>query len=327
MPQTASGLTFFEEEFETGVIMGLAQETDGFNAASRNTIVLDTGADKGLLPKRTLLQALSTSALIQTRDPQGTGTLVPVVPQDTTQGSVKVFHGAPIIWRRQDWEDTGLGTETGTRYAGVNMAMALAERWLNAGIAALTGAIGSIGATAQVIAPSPATFDYGLLNQGKGKMGDRMQTLAMTVGHSKAFTDLMGQAFTSQQVAFQLGNSAITTGSLGAPLGLPMLVTDAPPLVNATRFSTLLLVPGAVTVSRGPTSRVFSFITGDGATTPENQTWLLTEEGSFEIKVAGVSWTGAAKPSDADLANAANWTAIGQESTVKQGPGIEIETD
>lgn len=329
MPQSASGLTFYEEDFDTGVYQALRQQAALFNAASRGTIVLEPGARKGRKPKRTFFQELDS--LIQTRDPSGTGTVAPVEVQNTEHGSIKVFITAPLKFRSQDWVDTGLSNQTGTRLYGTNYGNALARRYINSALAALVGGIQAVGAGAIHDFSGSGTMDYGQLNQGAGKFGDARQSLVGMAGYSKVFTDLLGQAFSSQQVAFQLGTSTIYNGSLPT-MGLHIIQSDAPPLLESgspDNYWTALLVPGAVTIKTGPSRQVFSFIAGDGDTTPENQTWLLSTETEFEIILKGVSWTGAGdNPNDAALATVGNWTqktkAGGTE--VKNGPGILLKS-
>lgn len=329
MPTTVSGLTFYEEQFETGLYQGLTQAVDGFNASSGGAITLTNGAAKGRRPTSTFFQ--HTAGLLQTRDPSGTGTLSPVKVGNAEHKSIKTFHAAPMTFTSQDWEDMGMSDETGTRLFGVMYGESLAQHLLNSAVSALVGSIQAIGATAVHDHSGTGSFDYGVLNAALGKMGDRRQMIRTLVAYSKPLTDLLGQAFTSQQVAFQLGSATIYNGSLPT-LGLAVVNTDAPPLFidlsTADNYWTLALVPGAIQLKTGPSRRIFNVITGTAAATPENHTWLLSVESSFEIKVRGVSYTGAGdNPNNAALATAGNWTHVtGDSADVKNGPGIAIKT-
>lgn len=331
MPTTVSGLTFYEEEFETGMYQGLTQKVDGFNASSGGAIQLTVGARKGRNPKHTFFQ--SPAGLIQRRDPTSVGTIVPVVMGNAEKSTIKVFSAAPMHWRSQDWEDQGMSDAMGSNLFGIAYGEALAEQYLNTAVSALVGAIGEIGATAIHDVAGGATFDYGVLNTALGKFGDRRPAIRTLVAYSKPLTDLLGQAFTSQQVAFQLGSATIYNGSLPT-IGLQTVNTDAPPLFTSTttdgdEYWTLALQQGAVRLATGPSRTVFGLVTGTVGATPENQTWLLSVEYSFEIEVMGVSYTGgsvAVNPNDAALADPANWTDV-TNGSVKHGPGIAIKTD
>jgi hypothetical protein len=328
MPTTVSGLTFYEEQFETGLYQGLTQAVDGFNAASGGAIMLANGAAKGRKPLQTFFQ--HQAGLMQSRDPSGTGTLTPVKVGNAEHASIKAFDAAPMTFTSQDWEDMGMSDTTGTFLYGVMYGESLAERLLNAAISALIGATQAIGATAVHDYSGTGALDYGVLNTALGKMGDRRQSLRTLVAYSKPLTDLIGQAFTSQQVAFQLGSATIYSGAMPT-LGLGVVNTDAPPLFvdlsGTDHYWTLALVPGAISLKTGPSRRIFNVITGSATATPENHTWLLSIESSFEIKVRGVSYTGAALPNNAALATSGNWTHVtGSAAQVKNGPGIAIKT-
>lgn len=330
MPTTVSGLTFYEDEFETGMYQGLTQAVDGFNASSGGAIQLTVGARKGRAPKHTFFR--SPSGLIQRRDPTSTGTLAPVVMGNAEKSTIKIFSAAPMHWRSQDWEDQGMSDAMGSNLFGIAYGEALAEQYMNSAVAALIGAISEIGATAIEDVSGTGTLDYGVLNSAMWKMGDRKAALRTMVAYSAPLRDLMGQMFTSQQVAFQLGQTTIYNGSPVASLGLQVVNTDAPPLfVNNTgtdHYWTLALREGAVKLKTGPTRTVFGLVTGTVGATPENQTWLLSVEYSFELEVEGVSYTGGSvsvNPNDAALADAANWTDV-TGGSVKHGPGIAIKS-
>lgn len=327
MPTTVSGLTFYEEQFETGLYQGLTQAVNAFNGASGGAMILTSGAAKGRLPVETFFQA--QAGLVQARNPSGTSNLTPTKFQNAEHGSVKVFDSAPMVFSAQDWEDSGLSQEVSSYLFGVNYGENMAIRMVNSGIAALVGALLELGAVATHDVSATGAFDYGVLSRGLGKFGDRRQALRTLVAHSIPLTDLAGQAFTSQQVAFQLGTTTIYNGGMPS-LGLGVVNTDSASLLidnsNVDFYRTLALVPGALMIKTGPSRQVFSFVPGTAAATPENQTWLLSVESSFEIKVKGVSFGGSALPNDAALALAANWDDVTSAAggDVKNGPGVMI---
>lgn len=328
MPTTAGGLIFYEEQFETGLWQGFTQFTDAFNDASANALILGDGARKGRRPKEAYLDEIQ--GLIQRRDPSGNGNLTVASFGDHEQASIKIFRSAPLKLTRQDWIDKGLATETGTRIFGEQFGRGQARDYLNTALAGLVGAIGSIGASAVLDVTATSTMDFPTLNLGLGKFGDARQAIRAMVSYSKVLTDLLGQGLTSQTIAFQVGQTTIYNGAIPA-MGLKEIVSDAPPLfVDNTdptpdNYYTLLLVPQAVKVSTGPSNQVFAFVTGDGNTTPENHKYLLTIEYEYEIKVKGVSYTGAAdNPTNAQLATAANWTMVATDR--KLGPGVLIKS-
>lgn len=325
---TASGMTFYEEQFETGVWLGLTQFIDAFNGASANTIVLDAGARKGRHPSSTVID--DVSGLIQRRNPSGTGTLTPTTFGNSEHKAIKIFRSAPLNLTSQDWVDMGLDTEDGTRLFGEQFGQAQAQDYLNTVLAALVGAITAVGANAilDITGETTKVLTFDALNRGLFKLGDRRQAVRALVAHSKPMRDLIGTAFSSQAIAFQVGNTVIANGGIPS-FGLQQVMTDAAPLVNLNgsatdTYNVLGLVPLAARVRTGPSRQQVSPITGTAAAAPENQMTRLSIEYEFEIEVKGVSYTNAGdNPTDASLASSGNWTLIA--SGEKLGPGVLIE--
>lgn len=335
MGLTAGGLTFYEDQFETGVWFGLTQNLNVFNQFSGNTIVLQGGARKGRKPENTFYDDIA--GLVQRRDPSGTGTLTPAVLADSAHRSIKLFRSAPLELTRQAFIDRGFDTPDGTRLYGQQLGEQMRLNFLNTGISALVGALTAVGSNAiHDISTTPGeagVISHGVLNTALGKFGDARQNIRSLVTHSVPLTTLVGGAIASQAIAFQMGGVAIMNGMVPT-FNLQTVITDSPalevdiaPSTSETDYSTLLLVPGALTVKTGLSNAVFSFITGASGATPENQKWLLSTEWEFEITIKGVSYkSGSAdNPTDAALASSANWDF--PMSSHKLGPGILLKTD
>ena len=269
-PTTSSGLTFYEEEAETGLWLGLTQFSNAFNANSGGTIVLQTGARKGYIPAHTVMDDIS--GLIQSRDPSATGNKTPVNFANSEHKAIKVFSTSPLVFRRQDWIDSGLDSATGTRLFFEMLGQAQAQQYLNSALSALVGSIGAIGTTAIHDISGSKNADYTELNIAMGLMGDRRQGIRGLAMYSTALRDLIGEAYASQQIAFQVGGVTINNGSIPT-MGLRQIVTDAPPLTivntGADFYWSLLLVPSAVIIKTGPSHSVFEFQPGTPTSTPD----------------------------------------------------------
>lgn len=324
---TAGGMTFYEEQFESGRWEGLTQFIDAFNGASQNTIMLSAGARKGRKPTSTFID--DVSGLIQRRDPSGTGTLTPKTFGNSEHASIKLFRGAPMNITFQEWVDMGLSTEEGTRLYGVQFGEAQAQDFLNSALSALVGAITAIGADAilDITGESTKTANFDALNRLLFKLGDRRQAVRALFAHSKAFRDLIGTAFSNQAVAFQVGNTTIANGAIPS-FGLQQVMSDADPLVNLNgsltdTYNTLALVAGAASVKTGPVRNQSGPILGSASAAPENQMFRLSIEYEFEITIKGVSYTsGTMNPNNATLATAGSWTLVSSDR--KLGPGVKL---
>jgi hypothetical protein len=338
MGTTAGGLTFYDEQFETGVWLGLTQFLDAFNAASAGTISLTSGARKGRKPVEAFWDDIA--GLVQRRAPSGTSTLTPGAFADSEHRSIKLFRSAPVTMTRQAFIDRGMDTAEGTRLYGQQLGQAQAQNYLNTAISALVGGITAVGSTAiSDLSTSPAgsaTLTHGALNTALGKFGDQRSALRAMVVPSVPLTGLIGQAFSQQVIAFQVGGTTIANGMIPT-LGLRTINTDSSALEEAessslgstaaTNYNTLLLAPGAIQVKTGLSNSAFGFITGDGSTTSENQKWLLSTEWEFEITLKGVSYKSGSddNPTDAQLAAGSNWELVASDR--KLGPGVLVKTD
>lgn len=326
---TVSGMTFYEEQLETGIYEGLTVAVDAFNASSGNALLLEVGARKGRKPVRTFIEGVS--GLIQRRDPSSdSDTLTPTTFSNSEHRAIKIFRSAPFNLRRQDWVDMGLDSEEGTRLFGIQFGQLQVLDYLQAVASALVGAITAIGATAilDITGETVKTANFDALNRASFKLGDFRSALRTIVAHSKFYQDLIGKALTDQVIAFQVGNTTIRDGSI-LSLGLQQVMTDVDSLVNLNgsatdTYNTLLLVAGAGRVKTGPSGSQVSPVVGTATAAPANQLTRLSIEYEYEIEIKGVSYKAASgdNPNNAALATASNWELVG--ANVKQGPGVKL---
>ena len=330
MPTTVGGLTFYEDQVETGRYLGLTQYIDAFNDSSAGAIQLIDGARKGYRPVSTFVDDVS---LVQRRDPTSTGNLTPTTFSNTEWKAVKVFHAVKHIFRRQDYIDQGLNTEAGSLWIGEQLGYKTGQTYLNSALAALVGAINGIGSTAVLDVTATSTLTFQQINAGLGKMGDMRQSIRALAMPSSAMTGMIDNGLTTQAVAFQIGQTIVYNG-LSPAMGLKTVVTDAPALIVAAsaspvlpeRYYSLALVPGAIKVKLGPASTPsLHFVTGTASASPTNEQFLFSTESEIEIEVKGVSYTAVANfPNDSDLATSGNWTLVAANR--KLGPGVAIYT-
>ncbi len=329
MATSVSGMTFYEDQFSTGNYLGTTTNADAFNGASAGAITLTPGARKGRLPKSTFLTTMA--GLIQARNPDdASGTLTPVKSSNAEKTDVKLFRVAIMDMYRQDWVDAGLDTESGTRNFGQQFAELQLLDYLSAVAAAVIGATTAIGATAKldITGETVKTLTYDALNRGLFKLGDARPNAKAVISHSKPISDLIGTAFSSQQIAFQVGGVTIANGMIPT-FGLQQVMSDVGPLVNLNgsatdTYNVLGLVAGAAMLKTGDTYTTLAPVTGTATAAPMNAMVRLRIDYEFELSIRGVSYTGAAKPNDAALATAGNWTLVGADR--KQGPGVLIIT-
>ena len=111
-------------------------------------------------------------------------------------------------------------------------------------------------------------------------------------------------------------------------MGIPVLVVDAPALVNdngsaspATTYNTFALTSDAITVEESQIPRVLT----EEKTGLDNLVLAIQSEWSYTIGFKGISYESATKnPTDSQLGTSSNWSKI--FTSKKDLPGIMIES-
>ena len=152
------------------------------------------------------------------------------------------------------------------------------------------------------------TLRISYLIEAMAAMGDA-QNLVAWVMRSPGYYALMGEQ--AGNITDRLAGATIYEGTVGT-LGLPVIVTDSPALVNAAGIGvgddsnyTLGLTAGALTVSESEPSTVLADIPLGN----ENLFVTIQGEYAFNCSVKGYSYTNTTEnPTDAALGTGGNWT-------------------
>ncbi len=146
--------------------------------------------------------------------------------------------------------------------------------------------------------------DIKTLNSLRRLMGDKSSAITTFLMPSSAYFDLSDSAITANR----LGESGLVAyGEQAGTLGRSTLVSDISGLDDGTSQWILALTAGAVELknnSRPPS--VISRNNGAG----ENHTLEWSAEGSFNLKVKGSSFVGAANATLASLGSSVNWLKV-----------------
>jgi hypothetical protein len=180
---------------------------------------------------------------------------------------------------------------------------------LDVSIAAVKAALS--GQATNYLSAVAGTATLAGMNTASAKMGDMASRLAVWVGHSKPIFDIWGTAIANGANLFTFGT--INIGS--DPFGRPIIMTDAPSLVDANGAGTgpdiasyglLGLVPGAVLVEdNGDYTANMETKNGN-----ENIIRTMQAEWSYNVSVKGFAWdktNGGKSPGTAALGTGSNW--------------------
>lgn len=314
-----SDFAVFSEWAYSGFQEALDYNIDLFNAAAAGAIVLRSKSHTGDFSDEAFWQRIS--GLVRRRNVYGSATLSEVNLAMVVDTMVKVAGGTPPVRMDPAWfewikQDPQLG---GALY-GRQLAVDMLADMLNTGIMAFVAA---------TVAEDDVYFDgtadfmtWARFNDGQALFGDRSQAIRVWIMHSAPLFKLWGNNLSNAANLFTFGTVSVKQD----PFGRPIIITDAPSLVNdgtPDTYYTLGLTPAAIVVDQNDdfTSNV------DTDNGNENIKRTVQSEWSFELGLKGYAWdktNGGKSPNDAALAMATNWDRI--VASHKDTGGVIIET-
>lgn len=283
------------------------QNVDLFNAATRNAIQLRIAGFSGDYKSKSQFENLAS--LVGNRNAASTSAATEHALAELLQIEVKVGMGTPNI----SYTNTAFDyTQRDPALAGTAFGEAMAEgamayhlnSALHSGVAAIKGTVGGNAVTYDGTA-AVASLDS--LNQGAGLFGDRRQALVCWVMHSKSQTDIYAGSLSNSNRLFEFGTVQVMDDGFGRPL----IVTDSDALhfdnAGTENYIQLGLVVGGLAVEDQGDFRTYT----DIDLSEENAKQLMKVEATFGIGIKGFTWnTAVTKPTDANLADTANWSPI-----------------
>ena len=302
-------MVVFNQQVQTVATEVVAQNVEAFNAASQGAILLGSEATIGDFVEEASYKAIAS--LVSRRDAYGTGTLTTKALQQIKDVSVKVDQTVgPVEWTAEQFRRLGKSEEEAGLIIGEQAAIGLIRDYLNVGGSSLAAAIGNQAALVNDYSAT-GTAKLVELNKAAGKFGDRQQSLAAWLMHSKVFTDLTNEAITNTSQLYSIGDIQVMQDGLGRVY----IVSDIPALsVSGTpdTYNTLGLVAGSMMVETLPLTTM---------TMPkadqQNMGVVWKGESSFTVGLKGYAWdtvNGGKSPTDAELATGSNWDKVASDN-------------
>lgn len=305
----AFDLVVFNRQVYTGMTETVDQYLDVFNAQSNNALMLaPSNSNMGDFALEASFKAIS--GLVRRRNAAASTAVTATNLQQLKKASVKVAAGTPpIVFEPGQYRWI---LEDPTRAAiviGEQLAQAMLKDELNTAITALVAAIGAQTALVNTVS---TTATLAALTGTAGKFGDRMNSIAAWIVHSKVMTDLYQNALTNSNQLFRFGDVAIREDQFGRRF----IITDSPALVKAKAegetadtYMTLGLVQQAALVEP---NNDFDATMVD-TTGKENIQRTYQAEWSYNLGLYGYTWNttaGGASPTDTALGTSTNWTKV-----------------
>lgn len=314
-----SDFAVFSEWAYSGFQEALDYNIDLFNAAAAGAIVLRSKSHVGDFSDEAFWKRIE--GLVRRRNVYGNATLAEVNLEMIVDTMVKVAGGTPPVRMDPAWfEWIQREPEEGGALYGRQLAVDMLADMLNTGIMAFVSA--SVAEADVYLDATDDFMTWATFNDAQALFGDRSQAIRVWVMHSSPLFKLWGNALANAESLFTFGTVNVKTD----PFGRPIVITDAPSLINddvPVTYYTLGLTPAAIVVDQTDdfTSNVE---TSNGN---ENIKRTVQSEWSFELGLKGYAWdktNGGKSPNDAALAVSTNWDRI--VTSHKDLGGVVVET-
>lgn len=312
-----------------GMVETLVQNTDAFNAASRNAIQLVTQRRLGDFHQETFFKNVSNLVTrrevdVSPDNPAATPTNVPIDEKISVKLNRKI---GPVDHTLDSFRKLGDSAdfEVLSFLLGEQIAKAMQVDMLDSGLYALVAAITAQSDLTHDSSGSPATtLDTLDLTYGLQKFGDAASRVSIWVMHSTPFFQLVRDQITRNIDGISSFN--IFEGN-AATMGRPVLVTDSAALLNSDTspetYITLGLTENALILEDSEEDLLHTdVITGN-----ENIVTRLQGEYAYNVQVKGAKWdvaNGGVNPSAATLGTTTNWDKV--VTSVKDMGGIAIRS-
>jgi hypothetical protein len=314
----------------SGMVETLVQNTDAFNAASRNAIRLVTARKMGDFAQESFFKNVSN--LVNRRsvndspdNPAVTSSNVPVDEMISVKLNRRI---GPIDQTFDSFRKLGENAdlEVLSMLLGEQIAKATQVDQLETGLESAVAALSNQALVFTDYGNSPqSTITTDILVQALAKFGDASNRIIMWVMHSKTFFDLVRDQISANIDGISNFNVASATP---VTLNRPVLVTDSAALqVGAspepTEYITLGLTENSVVLEDSEEE----FMYADVITGKENIVARLQGEFAYNASIKGFKWdvaNGGINPTNAALGTGTNWDAV--MDSHKDFGGIALQT-
>jgi hypothetical protein len=312
-----TNMKVFNETLRLAVIETLAQMVNKFNAASAGAIQLSTEGFSGDFLMKSMFSSLHAAQRRVDRYATNTSASATNLAQ-LQHNTVKVAGGfGPIAWEPSQLNWVGDNPELAVAVISQNMAEAIMQDMLNAGIASAVAALENLGSSVVYDTNTGRAISYNDINFAHAKFGDSSQLLVADVMDGTTYHNLIDQNLTNGNELFQAGNVTVVN-----ILNKRVVVTDAPALRESPATSTndikvLSLAAGGIVVNDA-SDLITNIETTNGS---QRIKTTMQADYTFGLGLKGYAWnTAINSPTDAELATGSNWTKIA--TSVKHTAGV-----
>lgn len=309
----------YDDEFYGSLNETLVQNTEVFNAASQNAIVLEPDPTVGNFRREAFYESIG-QGLIERRDKGSTADKTPDSLSSDDMTSPELARGYFVANTLDSLRTIGADPGEFSLAIGEQVAKAMQVDYLNTLLLCGVTCLNASGSA--VLDNSGSTVTNAMLVNTLRQFGDASSRIVAWIMHSKVFFDLMEEQTTN--MIDRVAGATIYEGTVGT-VGLPALVSDSEALVNTgtpDTYNTLALTPNALAALQdGQPTESDGINRGN-----ENLEFEVQGEHDFTVDVKGFDYTSStANPDDAALGTQANWASV--MDSVKDTAGAMLITD
>ena len=320
----ASDFTVNNPYFQMGLFEKVSQNITAFNAPSSNCLRLIARKLEGNFATDSIFSEISD--VDTRRDITSIAAVEDLKMAQVDITSVKLNRKVgPVSQTLDAWKKIGKSIDQMSYILGQQAGDEIIKSYLHRTLIATETCIESIGATAHYDGTG-ADISYSVLNTGNKLFGDASSKIKTYIMHSKPWHDLVADGI--EETVNDVATYSIKEGKTYS-LNRNVVVVDDTALVNEDGVSsgvdsyyTLGLVENAGTAEQSEdTTQTMTMVDN-----LENIMWRFRVEYAFNVAVKGFKYVEASgiNPTDAYLGTTAYWDQ--SVTSIKNGPGIIIET-
>jgi hypothetical protein len=308
-----SNFEIYDDEFYGALNETLVQNTEVFNGASENAIVLEPDPSVGHFQREAFYQSIG-AGLVGRRDAGSTASQTPDSLGSDDMTRPKLSRGYYISNTLDSLRRIGAEPGEFSLAVGEQVAIAMQVDYLNTLLLCSSAAIQGTSAVLQD--NSGSTITNQMLVNTKRLFGDQADELVVWAMHSKVFFDLMEEQATN--MIDRVAGATIYEGTVGT-LGMPVVVSDSDSLVisgSPDTYRTLALaVNAAGALQQGEPTESDGINRGN-----ENLEFEIQGEHDYNVAVKGYDYTASGEnPTDTALSTQGNWANVMQDEKSTAG--------
>ena len=227
---TRENFIIYDNEFHSGIIEAEARNLNGFNAASNNTIRLQSMMSRGDFEKEAFYKKLD--GVIQRRDVTSDSDVTALFLEQAEHVGIKIYRrSGPLRFTIDEFHTIMQDPSAGSVYFGQAIAEQKIKDQIDLALLSIQRSISGIAAVNYDYSGTGA-IAFAAINNALKKFGDRAMALNTIFMHSTPYFDLIADGL-DNYIVDTVAGASIVRGAAFA-MGRTVIVMDSPSLTHNT---------------------------------------------------------------------------------------------